>query len=861
MIDRDFSRYFQLKLHSNANAAAYQPLWLQSATIDAVLFVPVGERSIVLAGTPDDYQIECLGHTSSDTSDRFSIRCDLSPAVTLLELSHWLFQRSSRLNSPLSCAQLRIDERFNTEELAANLHTIYFNHLRQPDAAFELRCRATTRDAVLDDIVDLAHYCHVLYKCTTDLGVLGGNKGQAVDIIIPTFGKPEFTLRCIASVLKDLVINREHIRSHFNVKLIVVDDAHPQQDGYLVLKQLADLGCLEFQVNTTNLGFLESCNQAVSKSRENSHIVLLNNDIEVLPGWLLGLLETFEQELDVGLVGSKLIYPDGRLQEAGGIVWQDASAWNLGRLKRPDHPDFNYARSADYISGASIMLRRSTWDMVGGFDRRFRPAYYEDTDLALTIRAQGLKVIYQPCSQAIHHEGISCGTDLAEGVKAYQVANQLKFLEKWREQISTYQANGEAISQAKHRGIVGHILVLENLLLDPEGDAGSLFMMNYCLALQELGYAITYVPMDNLCRLEDKALLMGSRGIRVLAHPQIESIEDIFTKEEIDYSLILMARPGNYRHLDTIRRLAPKTPVSYFTHDLHFLRTERTADNLEDPFERKKITRKSANLKQLEHNIFKDVDLVLHISEQEEQIAQELHPHRSVVLPPVVSAAKQINLNRSSDPPFKVLFVGNFAHAPNITAAHWLVDTIWPIVHHQRPDIQLLIAGKNPPETLQTNHNVQILGYVEDLSTLLNNVQIAIAPLLEGAGVKGKVLSALAHGLPMVTTSIGAEGIINAERQCDAIRVADSAEQIATEIFKLCDLSAAEHQHLSQQGYSFIATHFSTASLINSFKRMLDQLSLSYHERTTSFAPYQPRSSDIRFDQNNSFSHWSHPLA
>ncbi|AII44193.1 hypothetical protein KR100_12615 [Synechococcus sp. KORDI-100] len=852
--------YFQIRLNEPISCAPYQPLRISQAGATSMVFLPFGEGSITLAGSPSDYTFELLGSTDS-VEERLSFRTELTEAITLLDLSHWLFQRSSRVNTPQSCAALRLNNEWSTSELVTNLHTIYLNHLTQPDAEFELNCRASDSMVQCQSIVDLARSCRGLYEAAKVLNLVEHPVGKAVDIIIPTYGQPAFTLRCIASVLRDLLISRQHLLNHFDVRIKVVDDAHPQQDGHVVLQQLADQGCLDFAVNDSNLGFLESCNQAVSTSRSESFIVLLNNDIEVLPGWLLGLIETFQQQQNVGLAGSKLIYPDGRLQEAGGIVWRDGSAWNYGRLKKPTDPEFNYARSADYISGASIMVERSLWDAIGGFDRRYVPAYYEDTDLALTIREQGLIVVFQPTSQAIHHEGISNGTDLGQGIKAYQTANQLKFLDKWRDRLGLHQVNGQNLALAKNRGSLGNILVIENLLLDPEGDAGSLFMMNYCLALQELGYAISYVPMDNLCRMDDKALLMGSRGINVLAHPQIESLDDVFKKDQRQFDLILIARPGNIRHLATLKQGSPGTPIAYFTHDLHFLRTRRTADNLSDPKEQRGILRKSDRLKALETEIFGRVDLVLHISEAEDALAQTLHPHASVVLHPVVSAPSQLRCQHQRDKATSVLFVGNFAHAPNVTAALWLVETIWPLVKAQRPDLQLLIAGKSPPIELKTDASVEILGYVEDLSELLNSVGLGVAPLLEGAGVKGKVLSALAHGLPMVTTSIGAEGIIHDERRCDALAQADSAEAFAAEILAYFDLSQDEQQHRADIGRQFIDDHFSSSSLVQRLISMLKSFDLPYHSHTSSFIPYQPRSSDRRFNHTNSFNYWSHPLA
>ena len=859
-------RYFQIQLQARSTLAAYQPLCIRGgadAGLDgAILFPAIGERWITLPGDPETLQISLLAADQGQEapSPVAAVRRDRSAALTLLDLSHWLFARSSRVKGARSCGQLRLASQLSTEELTANLHGIYLHHLQHPDADFELRCR---RGAGLEtDLSALRHGCLELHASARALGVIGSG-GQPVDIIIPTYGQPRFTLRCIASVLRDLLIHRRSITGRLDVRLMVVDDAHPQQHGQAVLQWLADRGCLEFQVNRRNLGFLESCNQAVSRSRDDSLIVLLNNDIEVLPGWLTGLVDTIEQESDVGLVGSKLIYPDGRLQEAGGIVWQDGSAWNFGRLKNPAHPDYNYARSVDYVSGASIMVPRRHWDAAGGFDQRFIPAYYEDTDLALTLRDRGLKVIYQPSSQAIHHEGISCGTDLTSGVKAYQVTNQVSFLEKWQARLQQHQPTGERLDRAKHRGALGRILVIENQLLDPEGDAGSLFMLNYCLALRELGYTISYVPTDNLTHQQDKAALMGARGIQVLCQPQITSVDDIFESRDERFDLILLARPGNFPHLESLRRLAPQTPVVYFTHDLHHLRTLRTAGNLSETKDRRRLLQRAERLRDQEAEIFRRVDLVLHISEEENRIAQALHPHAAVVLPPVVTATatSASGTTGCGSSGRRVLFVGNFAHSPNITAARWLTETIWPRVRAMDPDMELLIVGRNPPACLVDGDGVEVLGYVEDLSALMQTVDIGIAPLQEGAGVKGKVLSALAHGLPMVTTPIGAEGIITATRSCSALLVADTAEGLAAEVLALRHRSEQERRALAEEGQAFIQRHFGPEALVSRFRQMFEILGLPFEQQVSSFLPYAPRSNDQRFTSSNSFTQGVHPLA
>ena len=146
--------------------------------------------------------------------------------------------------------------------------------------------------------------------------------------------------------------------------------------------------------NSQNMGFVLSCNAGAAVAR-GKFLCFLNNDTEVQADWLDALLQTFRDLPGTGLAGSKLVYPDGTLQEAGGIIWRDGSAWNYGRGQDPDLPVYNYARDVDYCSGASIMVPKVLFDELGGFDECYVPAYGEDSDLALKVRGLGRRVIYQ----------------------------------------------------------------------------------------------------------------------------------------------------------------------------------------------------------------------------------------------------------------------------------------------------------------------------------------------------------------------------------------------------------------------------------------------------------------------------------
>ena len=209
-------------------------------------------------------------------------------------------------------------------------------------------------------------------------------------------------------------------------EVIVVDD-HSTDDTHEIIGRIPGLVYLRGE---TNAGFIASCNRGAAAAR-GKYLVFLNNDTTVTEGWLSALRETFEFEPQAGLVGSKLVYPDGRLQEAGGIIWRDGSGWNRGKFQDPTKPEFNYLREVDYCSAASLMIPAALFADLGGFDPKYAPAYYEDTDLAFKVRQGGRKVLYQPLSVVLHHEGVTSGTDTSSGTKQYQEVNRATFATAW----------------------------------------------------------------------------------------------------------------------------------------------------------------------------------------------------------------------------------------------------------------------------------------------------------------------------------------------------------------------------------------------------------------------------------------------
>ena len=252
----------------------------------------------------------------------------------------------------------------------------------------------------------------------------------SVSIVIPSYNGAALTDACLRALA-------ETLPADFRGEVVVVDDCSTDDTP----ARLADWPRREPRMNVKllrnpqNSGFLVTCNNGAAAAT-GDYVILMNNDTLPQRGWLEPLLRTFRDHPDAGAVGCKLVYPDGRLQEAGGVVFDDGSAANFGKFEyQLDLPLYNYVREVDYVTGALIMTPRALFDRLGGLDTRYRPIYYEETDYCFRLREQGYKVYYQPQSVVIHLEGVTCGTDTGSGQKRYQVVNREKFVERWRDAL------------------------------------------------------------------------------------------------------------------------------------------------------------------------------------------------------------------------------------------------------------------------------------------------------------------------------------------------------------------------------------------------------------------------------------------
>lgn len=591
-----------------------------------------------------------------------------------------------------------------------------------------------------------------------------------ISLIIPIHNKLKLTQACLASILQH--------RNESRFEVIVVDDASSDSS----LEFLSGIRGLRVFRMPEQSGYILSSNKGAAQARGDM-LVFLNNDTVVQKDWLEYLLESFQRFPDTGIAGAKLLYPNGRLQEAGGAVFNDGSVWNIGRFEQAENARFNYVREVDYVSGAVLAIRKQVFDELKGFDPYFAPGYFEDTDLAMRVRAQGLKIRYQPFSHVVHIEGATSGTRLDSGMKAFQVPHQIKFVGRWKEILSEYPTRPETEQENRGSAFASRrkkILVLDEHTPQINSDSGSLRLFHLMKSLQNENCDVHFVPAD-LDFSPEHTPLLQRQAIACYYRPWTKSLFNWLNENAARFDHIIVCRVSLMASIyDTLRSAAPSAKLIFDTVDLHHIReTQEARLSKSDALEKQ-----AQATKEKEYALIKKCDETWVVSETERLALQSTFPEKTI------RRVSNIHPLRQRTPTFSerkdILFVGNFRHPPNADGLQWFLQTSWPIVHAKNPAIRLNIAGASAPENLvkiSEGMNVVFHGHVDDIEKMIDASRINIAPLRYGAGAKGKISQALASGLPTIATTIATDGMFLVDQQ--SVLLADNAQAFSSAILSL----------------------------------------------------------------------------
>ena len=631
-----------------------------------------------------------------------------------------------------------------------------------------------------------------------------------VSIVIPAHNKVEVTYLALCSLL--LAYNDA------SFEVIVVDDASTDETATLedIVSGITVLH------NETAQRFIHACNRGAAEAK-GDYIVLLNNDVEVTTGWIDELIAAFDRFDNVGLAGSKLLYPDGALQDAGGIIWGSGNPWNYGSRQNPEDPRFNYARQADYLSGAAMMVPAKLWRELDGLSTYLEPMYFEDTDFAFKVREAGYSTWFVPASVVYHYEGMSSGTDVTTGFKKYQEINRPKFKRKWGKAFANFGRDGHEPDLEKDRGITGRVLFLDYTTPRPDQDAGSYAALQEIKLVQSLGYKVSFLP-SNMAHLGSYTEELQKMGVEMIYAPFYLSQFEYLSKHATDFDAFFITRYYVAQEvLDNLRTLAPQARVIFNNADLHFLREIRAAHAENDAG----LLDKARQTRTDEMNIINKVDVILSYNDVEHSVIQAYSDGKAKVVkcPWVVDV-------QDTRAPLKgrsgLSFLGSYRHYPNAEGIQWFVRDILPAVNGKMaspPDLTIYGAAMTPEIKGLASDQVHPVGFVADLADAYDSHRVFVAPLRSGAGIKGKVLSALASGIPCVLSPTAAEGIgLRSGHDCFIVETPDQWADAIDRLMRDDDLwtkTSDNAQTYMRDAYSFargrdrMRTAFEAAELFN----------------------------------------------
>ena len=567
---------------------------------------------------------------------------------------------------------------------------------------------------------------------------VGRGDQPVVSVILVLFNQAHLTLLALESII---------CNSDVDYELIVVDNSSTHETGAL-LQRIRGAHIIR---NAHNVGFGPACMQGAEVARA-TYLFFLNNDTLLEPHAMSAALANFSRSDAVGAVGGKILLADGRLQEAGSIVWSDGSALGYGRSDDAALPAYEFRRPVDYCSGAFLFTPRSLFFKLGGFKEEFAPAYYEDTDYCMRVWNHGRQVIYEPCSVIRHFESASSGGN--ETAKPQMAAKQLKFVELWKQSLPKHLA--PAPSNIVRSRIATSFPGLRILYLDdriPHRDLGSGFPRSNDvlrhLVLQ--GHHVSCVglsfpsqqPSDEYRDIpREIELVDGTRDIASVLKSYLPA-----------FDIVWVSRPHNMdRFLKAIAdSVVPnRIPIIY---DAEAIFTDR--DRLKAEVEGHTMSQQMLNARSaIESALAQAADQTLAVSERDAHQLEVMGVSSVKVLGHCIDASPTENSfhERSG-----CLFLGAIhgEDNPNLDSLRYFCRDVWPALSNAT-GTTFTIAGFGTDKFADEFKisGVKILGRTNDTRPLYQSARVFVVPTRFCAGTPYKAHEAAAHGVPMVVTPI-----------------------------------------------------------------------------------------------------------
>ena len=558
-----------------------------------------------------------------------------------------------------------------------------------------------------------------------------------VSIILLFYNRAEISLQCLEALAASA--------GSVPFEVVIIDNASSDETA-LLLDRVRNAKIVR---NPIKRGFGGGCNQAAEQAI-GKYLLFLNNDAQLLPNSLKVLVDTIEEEKNIGAVGGKLVFPDGRLQEAGSIIWQDGSCLGYGRNDDPFKPEYSYKKDVDFCSGALLLTIRKLFLSLGQFDLRYEPAYYEDVDYCLQLWDKGYRVVYQPLAAAVHYE---FGAEGMTKAVAMQNEQRKKFVEKWQQALANFFPPDPTniIFSREHRNDSKRILFVDDQIPDYRLGCGYPRTYQLLQIFADMGNRITYLPLQIPTLVHDITRILQMKGIEVLYDNQKIDFKAFLKSRPNYYDVVFVSRPHNMQEVKVhLKDYAGRAKVVYDAEALFSFResefNELIGLHLTEAEKDQHI--------QSEVTLAKEADIVTTVSPMEKGLFEKYGATRVHILSYMVeSKPTPASFEERKD----ILFVGGILEAPspNEDAVLYFVKHIMPLVW-EKVKCEFYIIGTNRVKSIWELESdfVHVIGRIDDLVPFYNRSRLFVAPSRYAAGIPLKILDAVGHGLPAVVTPL-----------------------------------------------------------------------------------------------------------
>jgi len=568
----------------------------------------------------------------------------------------------------------------------------------------------------------------------------------AVSVIIPVFNRASLTLQCLEALSSEAAVGLE---------VIIIDNASSDETEVL-FERIKEI---RYVRNQENLHFLEASNQGAALAKGTS-LLFLNSDTRVLPGTIASALEILNSSPIHGAVGGKLILPDGSLQEAGSMIWGDGTCFGYGRGDNPDCAPYQFRRAVDYCSAAFLLTPRGLFESLDGFDREFRPAYYEEVDYCLRLSERGYRIIYEPRAVVWHFEFAS--SKRSEDALQLQRERRALIVRKHSARISQKPLPAPAhvlVNRSPKESSRRRVLWIDERIPHSRYGAGYPRAQEIVRCLDELECAVTLYPavFEEQGESWEKIYRALPRTVEVAALRGYGpgGLRRFLEDRKGYYDLFFVSRPDTMRSVRALLERDPSLlPLTKVIYDAEALFSNR--ERLEAALAGKALTDlEYENRVARELSLARGVRGIMTVSAEEAAVFRKHGFNDISIVGHAVVVNRPVKTFRERS---GILFVGAIHGdgGPNYDAAQWFCREILPLLRAQGNNDVFHLVGYNRATGLHQYRRlgVEIVGEVYDLREWYERCKVFVAPTRFSAGIPLKVIEALANGLPVVATTL-----------------------------------------------------------------------------------------------------------